>query len=61
MKMYDPRRADDRCIEDKALGLLFAVDADAADNLHQTLLRMSQGKGKSAGAGRAKMFLGVKE
>jgi hypothetical protein len=58
MKVYDPRRADDRCIEDKALGLLFSMDDAAADNLHQTLLRMSQGKG--AGAGRAKMFLGAK-
>jgi hypothetical protein len=59
MKRYDPSRADARPIHEKALGLIFAMDAAAAANLHSTLARMATGT--CAGAKRAQMFKGHKE
>jgi hypothetical protein len=56
MKQFNPRRADARPIEEKALGLIFAMDAEAAKRLHDTLAVMASSSG--AGSKRARMFLG---
>lgn len=55
--MYDPRRADDRSIEEKALGLIYAMNDDQAQALRQKLAEMSVPN--TAGGKRAKMFCGA--
>jgi hypothetical protein len=57
MMRYDPRRADDRPIEDKALGLLFAMTDEQAKALHNKLATMIGSK-TTAGELRAAMFFG---
>lgn len=54
--MFDPRRADVRPIEEKALGLLFAMDDAAAERLRAKLAEMKIGD--TAGKKRAAMFCG---
>ena len=56
MKRYDPARADARPIEDKALGLIFAMDDAAAARLHSKLADMA--KVNTDGGKRAAMFHG---
>lgn len=53
---YDPRRADARPIEEKALGLIYAMDDAAAARLRSKLDEMAKHKG--AGGQRAAMFCG---
>ncbi|MEB3214582.1 MAG: hypothetical protein VKL39_24750 [Leptolyngbyaceae bacterium] len=53
--MYDPMRADRRPIDEKALGLIFAMDDAAAERLHRTLSAMAAAKSR-----RAAMFWGAK-
>lgn len=57
MTMYDPGRADSRPIEEKALGLLYAMTDDQAKLLLEKLARMAGG-GQTAGQKRAAMFVG---
>ena len=57
MKRYDPQRADDRQIHEKAFGLIYAMTDEQAQLLHEMLGRMAQCKG--AGCDRARMFLGT--
>ncbi len=54
--MFDPRRADARPIEEKALGLIFAMDDAAAERLREKLAEM--GNGDTPGRQRAAMFCG---
>lgn len=56
---YDPRRADARPIEEKALSLIYAMDDAAAARLREKLSAMAQHK--SAGGRRAAMFCGTIE
>lgn len=50
-------RADERSIEDKALGLLFAMTREQAAALHERLSTMA-GRRTTAGERRAAMFVG---
>lgn len=54
MKRLSAARADQRPIEEKALGLLFAMDDQAAARLHAMLKKMAAASSK-----RATMFLGA--
>lgn len=53
MKRLPEHRADARPIEEKALGLIFAMDDDAAKRLHEMLRHMASRDSK-----RARMFVG---
>jgi hypothetical protein len=59
MMRYNEMRADSRAIEEKALGLIYAMDDAQADALLVKLKEMSAGK--TAGSARARMFCGVTE
>jgi hypothetical protein len=53
VKRLPEHRADARPIEEKALGLIFAMDDDAAKRLHEMLRHMASRDSK-----RARMFVG---
>ena len=53
MKRYDPTRASSRVIEEKAFGLIMAMNDDQATRLFEKLLEMAKNKSK-----RASMFCG---
>ena len=57
MKMYDPRRADARTIDEKAFGLIFAMTNEDAEKLHARLLKMVDVHKSN----RAAMFVGVRK
>lgn len=57
MKRFPEHRADDRPIEQKALGLLFAMNSNQAENLIAILKGMA-GNRTTAGENRAAMFVG---
>ena len=57
MKRFPEHRTDDRTIEQKALGLLFAMNSSEAENLLAILKGMA-GSRTTAGGKRASMFVG---